>query len=1069
MEPVKVDITLSIEGLVSKALGMLCEYTLTAINAKEEIENIKAPLLMFQATIDDLSRAIELSVANGVDNVSVFAPLTQKGGVLEQSAGHIKDVIRLLGGDQDFDEYTPPTKFSLRKKFSLLSLSDATWPLKRREVRALLDQIEACRGHIYAAFPNLTAQMVPKVLSKMSDFEAKVILTWLCPFGDKIKAMHQEKRALQEPRTCQWLLRDAVWKNWLLQARESTTDDRKFLWVHGIPGAGKTVMASFIIEKVALHCKSKGFGYYYCYHNRNQDETAPFLKWVLKQLCRQAGNMIPKNIQDAFNAEHGLDSKDLLDALADISKQFERVYLVVDAVDESKPRNNLTKTLVEIGTSPRFSNISLLFTSRKEADIQTEIDAVQESCRVISMSNPNVRADILSYIRNSLRETQWRKWSAQFLAEVETRIAREARGMFRYAFCQLDILTRLRDKDSIHAALDSLPTDIFDTYKRILVGICETDQKFARTALALICSETAQINSAEDLVLACLHDIPYSCVGRFTVDTLRDICGCLITVTNLPHAPHTIIPNRADSNNSFHRVSLAHYTVKEYLFFPGTAEGEAKSFALSEEDVRNLDLTVIFNGLSHFGRLRPSPLPPRERITRYEERCLLMTENAISESTRPNRRQHIVGNDKLRGMLSIVFTKIRNPDPHRSLYHSSASWIAAPKWSPNLESLDVVLQTLAPTHQHLNFLRSQGGINVLMRNNFPTWNKLLVWETWPAAESAGILANLVLLQWYELAEKYLTTDPNWKTMTRKEKILIWTSEFKHREKSDPQSLLTICLEREQTAFLSLFVSKLMNNMRTIRHGATFETESECLYTAMQIFYKADSNGIGNGVRVHQNLKMVLEACANPNPNPAGHDNAQKSSAKSRGRKPLRSGFIFTPLQFAVYNLEQDWVETLLEEGANPNMVGTSNGVIPSAFEDSRGSDDVDALETMGQRSCLKICGNAEPAWGVGATDCAEGARHSINELLLKYGAVEKQAEDAGAKDGSETDTTLMPSPMGRVIDVTGEDTDKNSSHVDEDMAIVYMGARSLHGTPPVGSRSPEDHGNGTTRIIRFRG
>ncbi|ENH64983.1 hypothetical protein FOC1_g10000519 [Fusarium oxysporum f. sp. cubense race 1] len=56
------------------------------------------------------------------------------------------------------------------------------------------------------------------------------------------------------------------------------------LWVHGIPGSGKTILTSWLIETVKDQCKKVSTvnapctsAYYYCYFSHHQDEAAPFL------------------------------------------------------------------------------------------------------------------------------------------------------------------------------------------------------------------------------------------------------------------------------------------------------------------------------------------------------------------------------------------------------------------------------------------------------------------------------------------------------------------------------------------------------------------------------------------------------------------------------------------------------------------------------------------------------------------------------------------------------------------------------------------------------------------------
>src|SRR5262249_44670764 len=96
--------------------------------------------------------------------------------------------------------------------------------------------------------------------------------------------IHNRAWNLHERETSSWMLRSPDWNKWL-------AGDVRCLWIHGIPGAGKTILTSFLVEQLKNHCKHRersGHSYYYCYFGHNQDEASPFLTWIIAQLCRQA-------------------------------------------------------------------------------------------------------------------------------------------------------------------------------------------------------------------------------------------------------------------------------------------------------------------------------------------------------------------------------------------------------------------------------------------------------------------------------------------------------------------------------------------------------------------------------------------------------------------------------------------------------------------------------------------------------------------------------------------------------------------------------------------------------------
>lgn len=89
-----------------------------------------------------------------------------------------------------------------------------------------------------------------------------------------------------EPKIGDWVLRSSEWKDWI-EGR------KRGLWIHGIPGAGKTVLLSHLIENIKEHCQTNMPGrsvlaYYYCYFGHGQDEALTFLCWILEKLSRQA-------------------------------------------------------------------------------------------------------------------------------------------------------------------------------------------------------------------------------------------------------------------------------------------------------------------------------------------------------------------------------------------------------------------------------------------------------------------------------------------------------------------------------------------------------------------------------------------------------------------------------------------------------------------------------------------------------------------------------------------------------------------------------------------------------------
>jgi NACHT domain len=227
-----------------------------------------------------------------------------------------------------------------------------------------------------------------------------------------------------EKGTGDWMLRSTEWQNWIERKK-------RCLWIHGIPGAGKTILASHLIETTKKYCKNSStkrsaYLYYYCYFGHNQDEAAPFLKWAINRLCREA-DQVPDYVYQLY--KHGGEPSiaDLMSSLEAILEEFQTAYIIIDAIDESQPRNDLLRILRDLATDHRFNKVQLLATSREYVDIESVLQHVSES---VSMMNPLVENDIRLYVKSQMdTNPRFKHWSVQLRKEVINTLATKAKGM----------------------------------------------------------------------------------------------------------------------------------------------------------------------------------------------------------------------------------------------------------------------------------------------------------------------------------------------------------------------------------------------------------------------------------------------------------------------------------------------------------------------------------------------------------------------------------------------------------------------------------------------------------------
>lgn len=312
------------------------------------------------------------------------------------------------------------------------------------------------------------------------DDQRHQVCSWFCQIDPSFS--HKAAIEFYESGTGSWVTRCEQWQDWVqLKSR--------CLWVHGIPGAGKTVLASHLVQQLKNYCANNKdlkllTTYYYCFHGHNQDEITPLVRWIISDLYRHT-DVIPKQAYSMFQQRYAPLLKDLLGCLSSVLQlcPLNAVFVVIDALDESRERHNLLKLLQDLASDNRFKKLHLLATSREYDDIKQAMSLMSKE---ISMfDNSNNQEDIRLYVTARIKNhPKFQRWSPSLRTEVEDALSAGAPGMFRWAVCQLDILRRLPNSpDRIRDAIKSLPRALDETYERIFSMIAEEEKLLVRHAL----------------------------------------------------------------------------------------------------------------------------------------------------------------------------------------------------------------------------------------------------------------------------------------------------------------------------------------------------------------------------------------------------------------------------------------------------------------------------------------------------------------------------------------------------------------------------------------------------------
>ena len=304
-----------------------------------------------------------------------------------------------------------------------------------------------------------------------TDQDRLKILAWLSPLN--FKAKHHDVLSNHHPGTGQWLFDTPEFISW-------RCGDSKAMWCNGIPGAGKTILASIVIDRLEREMMSRtedGFAYVYCSYQNPEHTSQNLFASILQQLV-QRQPILPQRIKDFYNRHDTGGTKprleDVLVELQATSRDLDKIFIVVDALDECAQEKGTRTSFLE--AISRFGDqFRLLITSR------TTTNVVDHLPTAVCINIDAKDADVAKYLKNRIMGERRLQRIIADDADLEetiiTTILRNAKGMFLLARLHLDSLAKKHNRRDIRLALDGLPRELYHTYDEALQRVMSQDEE----------------------------------------------------------------------------------------------------------------------------------------------------------------------------------------------------------------------------------------------------------------------------------------------------------------------------------------------------------------------------------------------------------------------------------------------------------------------------------------------------------------------------------------------------------------------------------------------------------------
>ncbi|KAK1991679.1 purine and uridine phosphorylase [Colletotrichum falcatum] len=363
--------------------------------------------------------------------------------------------------------------------------------------------------------------------------------------------------------TGQWFLESEDYSKWKKSPKSS-------LWLHGIPGCGKTVLSSIVIKDLSNTESYSGrlLYFYFDFNDASKQSLENAIRSLMAQLYSNSQD-VQTHLDALYSSckkalrQPGTDS--LMSTFEAMVQQIGEVWIVLDALDECRTRKGLRNEglldwIASVLSLPQV-NIHLLVTSRPEHDIKSALEGCIDS--QVPLQSGLVTEDIRVYVHETVRQHEgFERWQGkeEILDEIESHLMEKANGMFRWVSCQLDALEKCPDRNSLRQTLRSLPRTLDETYARVISKIPSEIELIARRLLQfLVFSERPlRIEEAVDVIAVVTEDRP-----RFDANNrmpkpceISSYCSSLVAV---------ITRVDKDGKSEVKELQLAHFSVKEYL------------------------------------------------------------------------------------------------------------------------------------------------------------------------------------------------------------------------------------------------------------------------------------------------------------------------------------------------------------------------------------------------------------------------------------------------------------------------------------------------------------------------
>ncbi|KAK8119774.1 uncharacterized protein PG998_004400 [Apiospora kogelbergensis] len=322
------------------------------------------------------------------------------------------------------------------------------------------------------------------------------------------------------------------------------------LRVAGTLGSGKTVLLANMVEDILLAPTTRAVAFFFC---RPDDDDSLRSSTIFGSLARQMIEAIPLDklqgsAMDTVVASSG--RQDMTKFLQSLLPLFPRVYFILDGLDECPPneRRMVFTAISDLLNAPHGGAFFMCVSNRLGAEqrVEEEFESLQSEILLMPEENQEIHEFIQTKLETSLETGALTIGDPTLILQIRDVLQKGARGMFLWAALQIDSICSKKTDESIRAALDDLPTDLPEIYRRILHQRKPLAPEYQDRVLKLLLVAMRPLSLDELREAISVLPLQTAWDPKKLVNNIRTVlscCGSLIVVDEEQLTAHFIHPS----------------------------------------------------------------------------------------------------------------------------------------------------------------------------------------------------------------------------------------------------------------------------------------------------------------------------------------------------------------------------------------------------------------------------------------------------------------------------------------------------------------------------------------------